>query len=659
MPILPRSADSFADPQFWQKFYSQFSAPFEWYGDFSTLGSSLERYLKITDRILQIGCGNSKLATELYDSGYRNIWNIDTDEGVIKKQIEDNCPGRKGLEFLCASAQQLPFDDESMSVVLDKGLLDAILPPERADSSHVDAHVAAVQMFREVNRVLTFGGRYIVVSLAQPHVLLNFVAYFCLQNNFIIRVQQVEQPSHSYMPVFLLIATKLRIPLKTNVFEFAKTLEEKPERFERNAELRNAVSAAQEFAWFAHTCKTRLDHQMSLTMTNDSGEPRYRIWIVDDPNGKRFSSFAAFIVPLGREGEWMYDTENGRSLLLKQSKKSRLAVVLPFRDQAYESMEAVKKELDKIIIKFAPANLENETIEYLSLGEVNVLKILATGKSEISDKWSVEDVEIGGVHYRRLIFLSSSNVTQSEARVIRSKRGKWIVDLETLTCRHHEAMLTAFSFLPQQDLLHNPRSAQLRLAVLGLGGGLLSSFLYRCFTEAKIVAVELDPEVVEIAKRWFALPSNDARFSVVVKDALRFLEETEKKVKSNKLPPYDVLFVDLAAADPIPGLSCPPHEFLTTSALTTMNNVLSASGVLALNLVTRDAEVSHAAKATVMATFPRVYLHTSAEDINQVLICPKSDVTSEEAVKKADYVKEEGDWLNQLAIDLSSLTIVK
>lgn len=55
----------------------------------------------------------------------------------------------------------------------------------------------------------------------------------------------------------------------------------------------------------------------------------------------------------------MYDTENGRSLLLKQSKKSRLAVVLPFRDQAYESMEAVKKELDKIIIKFAPANLEN------------------------------------------------------------------------------------------------------------------------------------------------------------------------------------------------------------------------------------------------------------------------------------------------------------
>lgn len=47
-----------------------------------------------------------------------------------------------------------------------------------------------------------------------------------------------------------------------------------------------------------------------------------------------------------------------------------------------------------------------------------MLKILATGKSEISDKWSVEDVEIGGVHYRRLIFLSSSNVTQSEARVI-------------------------------------------------------------------------------------------------------------------------------------------------------------------------------------------------------------------------------------------------
>lgn len=35
------------------------------YGDYGVLGTILEKYLKTTDNILQVGCGNSQLAAQV------------------------------------------------------------------------------------------------------------------------------------------------------------------------------------------------------------------------------------------------------------------------------------------------------------------------------------------------------------------------------------------------------------------------------------------------------------------------------------------------------------------------------------------------------------------------------------------------------------------
>ncbi|VDN33462.1 unnamed protein product [Cylicostephanus goldi] len=56
------------------------------YGDYEVLGVVVEKYLKTTDNILQIGCGNSQLASQLYDNGYRTVHSIDTDASVIDEQ---------------------------------------------------------------------------------------------------------------------------------------------------------------------------------------------------------------------------------------------------------------------------------------------------------------------------------------------------------------------------------------------------------------------------------------------------------------------------------------------------------------------------------------------------------------------------------------------
>ena len=34
-------------------------------------------------RVMQVGCGNSTLTEEMYEDGYKNIWNIDLSRVVI------------------------------------------------------------------------------------------------------------------------------------------------------------------------------------------------------------------------------------------------------------------------------------------------------------------------------------------------------------------------------------------------------------------------------------------------------------------------------------------------------------------------------------------------------------------------------------------------
>lgn len=91
------------------------------YGDYSSLGPILERYIKSKDTILQIGCGNSVLAEQLYDNGYRNVTSklvfvlnlkqhrlgIDTDAKVIQKQQAKNGDSRPELNFKNVSATEV------------------------------------------------------------------------------------------------------------------------------------------------------------------------------------------------------------------------------------------------------------------------------------------------------------------------------------------------------------------------------------------------------------------------------------------------------------------------------------------------------------------------------------------------------------------------
>jgi spermidine synthase len=58
---------------------------------------------------------------------------------------------------------------------------------------------------------------------------------------------------------------------------------------------------------------------------------------------------------------------------------------------------------------------------------------------------------------------------------------------------------------------------------LGLGSAALTKFCYRRFPEARVTAVELNPNVIAICNAHFALPPNDARLDVREMNALDFV----------------------------------------------------------------------------------------------------------------------------------------
>lgn len=109
--------------------------------------------------------------------------------------------------------QMNDFQGESFSVVLDKGTLDALMTD---DSDEVILRVRAY--LSEMSRVLKIGGRFICVSLLQPHILKLLLEYLPL-NNFMFRVVRCVEAERktaesnsdgTSMPVFVVVGTKFK-----------------------------------------------------------------------------------------------------------------------------------------------------------------------------------------------------------------------------------------------------------------------------------------------------------------------------------------------------------------------------------------------------------------------------------------------------------------
>ncbi|XP_073449331.1 eEF1A lysine and N-terminal methyltransferase [Aquarana catesbeiana] len=667
MNLLPKSSKEFSSSEYWEQFFRRRGErAFEWYGGYLELCGVLHKYIKPKDKVLVVGCGNSELSERLYDAGCQNLSNIDVSEVVIRQMNERNAKKRPLMTYQLMDATQTTFPDSHFQAVLDKGTLDAILPDTEEKTLET-----ATKLLIEIGRVLQFGGRYLCVSLAQGHVLDKLVNQFS-QGGWMVRVHQVSEGSSNEsgsqfpLPVFVFVMTKVRqMPGFPQVLEMMAEKEgAKPLRCSSPDELMAAVKERQQYALIRNRLnQNQSSQEVSLDLCDgDSGRTRYTFHVVDSPTVRlsHANHFAVFIIPQGRETEWLFGSEPGRTQLAGSVGFRRLIIVALHRDQHYESMEAIQSELTAKVLELAPSGLpDNHQIPFLSAGgDIGTRTVQYRGQSELSGEYVVEDARGDGTSYfRRLIFLSNQNVVQSEARLLPSatQRGQkkkkkkkpqpgdkgesqssLIIDKSYLCCEHHKVMISGLALLRNPGVLPDHHISVL---VVGLGGGSLSLFIHDYFLGSHVEAVEIDPSVLDVATSWFGF-TQDERMKVHLADGLVHINNLADKDKAA----YDVVMFDVDSKDTSLGMSCPPPAFVEKIFLQNVHKLLKNNGVFILNLVCRDAVLKRQVMSVIQEVFPLIYALMIEDEVNEILFCcpnPELKISLTELMESAKNLEKE------------------
>ena len=207
-------------------------------------------------------------------------------------------------------------------------------------------------------------------------------------------------------------------------------------------------------------------------------------------------------------------------------------------------------------------------------------------------KWRIrrqaEDAETAYVSERfgvRTLHIGSDTV-QSAMRIAKP------IDLELSYTRSMMAFM-----------LFNPRPG--RVLLVGLGGGSLAKFIYHRLSGTVVEAVEISPQVVAIARHYFQLPEEDARFTVVVGDGAEHLARPG--------PAFDVIAVDGYDAE---------SQVEALSRLAFYQNCLgrlAQGGILVVNLWGGDKQFDENLKR-IEAAFPAGTVCLPAEKPGNIIV---------------------------------------
>ncbi|KAK4317286.1 hypothetical protein Pmani_011625 [Petrolisthes manimaculis] len=685
MSLLPKTFHDFSSKQYWNTFFARRGdKAFEWYGEYAELCGMLHKYVRPQDNILVAGCGNSTLSADMYKVGYKSITNVDNSEVVIRRMEEQHLTSCPEMRWALMDLTNLDVGDEEFSCVLDKAALDAMFTdgsPEIVDTVN--------KYFAEVSRVLRVGGRFVCISLLQEHIVTHLLSWFS-QHSWMIRVCRCEDAERSQsesgqfsFPVFVIVCTKFKqMPNLRTVLESQLDGDE-VRRAENASQVVERVRELQQYALLRHTLHTKSlageDTAVELCDPS-SGKTRYTIHLVDSLRKTHSLRFAVFIVPHGREREWLFGTQTGRERLAENAGARRLIVVHLQRDQTYPSLAGVQDELSARVMELAPTGLPSNTkVPFLSVGaELGEVHEIWRGESELSGGYVVEEVEAPGAPpLRRLVFLNNQNVIQSEARLVEAKekkkrkkggkegreiedgrrgrgkessetedgrRGKGKgrdgegsreggvaggdsggsdggtrpVDFSHLSCQHHLAMVGGMALAPPAPSQPQTNTPTPHVLLLGLGGGLLATYIHKYFPKTKMIGVDLDPAMAQVAQQFFGLVP-DHRLRVEICDGLDFIKKA-----ADQGTKFDFIMFDVDSKDGSLGLSCPPAAFLEPCFLELVVACLTQPGVLIVNLVCRDQELRGRLMQEIKSVFPVVLSQGIPEEVNRVLFCSRA-----------------------------------
>jgi spermidine synthase len=165
-----------------------------------------------------------------------------------------------------------------------------------------------------------------------------------------------------------------------------------------------------------------------------------------------------------------------------------------------------------------------------------------------------------------------------------------------------------------------------RLLVVGLGGGTLPMFLRRHYPDAVIEAVDIDPDVIDVAKRFFGF-REDAGMRAHADDGRRFIEQVQR--------PYDAIFLDAFASNELPA------HLTTQEFLRAVRRAVKPDGVVIGNLWGRNSNpLFDAMVRTYQEMFEELFILDVRGADNKILLAlPRAQPLSrDELVTRARQV---------------------
>lgn len=148
-----------------------------------------------------------------------------------------------------------------------------------------------------------------------------------------------------------------------------------------------------------------------------------------------------------------------------------------------------------------------------------------------------------------------------------------------------------------------------RVLVIGIGGGSLPMAIHHRFPEAHIDAVELDPEVVRVAERYFKFKP-DEKLNVFAEDGRVFIR---KAIKDNIR--YDAILLDAFDKDYI------PEHMATSEFLKQVKTALNPDGLLLANTYAGTGYQKHE-EATYQSVFEVIH-ESKIPNGNRIILAGK------------------------------------
>jgi spermidine synthase len=188
------------------------------------------------------------------------------------------------------------------------------------------------------------------------------------------------------------------------------------------------------------------------------------------------------------------------------------------------------------------------------------------------------------------------------------------------------ATVFAYTDYLQLGLAYAPTTRS--VLFIGLGGGSAVKRMWRDFPSLQLHAVELDPDVVRVARRYFDLPQ-DSRLEVSIQDGRRFLQTSDER--------WDMIVIDAYFSDSI------PFHLATAQFFELALSRLSPGGVVVSNVIGAamgpDSQLLRSMTKTYRAVFPTVALHPVGGDggYGNVIVVATEGARPTEAVLEENW----------------------